>query len=698
MYKQKMAIAAALAFYLVMAVSFVSFAEDRWVCQECIVGMFPHYDTIYDAIQAADPGDVIKIHAERTLYNPDEIYVYVENEPLIIDKSLTIIAPTQYQNKWPVVTIPTFSMDDDVITIAESGAGSVISNLEIRGPMNNNTEISGVYPIDCMDQRVGIRLEANDCLIDNCRITFCMTGIYLASTIGTGGTGNIISNCTIGDRWWYKPSSGDHEYEEYWTTSHDLTPIAYPGNGFGIVMVEPTWNRVSGEVYLNRSPNQVVDCIVRSNRYYGIVLTNGSQAQIAHNIIAWNGDMNPEVSADIPDETGGLLSLFTADQIQNNDNQIQAPIILSNAIYGNKGYQVGIMTESDSLYHIYNSPILIANTIGIEMGLPFVPEINGVEDNYRYLVCCGPTPSITATPTAIPGNPTNTPRVPGEFDYDYHGSGPVIAWNNLHDRSEMDLGIYHPLQRNNVPPRHTFTPTPSQSYPTSIPTSPPSTSIPFVSTFSPTPIPWSPSPTPVTPMPTFSPAPMPYDIDSPAWVFRGITANPRHDGWKEDPNRVPPRYYDWHIRDFTTSTPSQCFEKGGLILNPGSTRTDTSRDTGCVDMGRHIDGMVPTIESFTATHIGSEYLLEWEQPVNRPDGSVFDLSDVGGYVILCGFDSGPGSFTGGMTIIGEPVFLPAYETSHMLSEMSVGKITHLGIYIYDVFGMESAVTWVEKPE
>ncbi len=42
---------------------------------------------------------------------------------------------------------------------------------------------------------VGIRITANGCLISDCRITRCMTGIVMMTL------GNTISGCTIGERW-----------------------------------------------------------------------------------------------------------------------------------------------------------------------------------------------------------------------------------------------------------------------------------------------------------------------------------------------------------------------------------------------------------------------------------------------------------------------------------------------------------------
>jgi len=671
-------------------------ADDIWVCQQCDWWMTPNRKTIQEAISLAETGDVIKIRAEPDPENEDVIMTYAEVQPLVIDNQLTITSPWEHAYGWPVVTVSNFLQDDDVFTITSSGAGTVISNLEIRGTIGNNTVIPGYDPIECMDQRVGIRLEANDCLIDNCRITFCMTGIYMESSTGAGGLGNIISNCRIGDQWWSEPFPGSFDYEEYWKLYHDVEEIDHPGNGFGIVLAAPDWDPAPGEVYEDLPQNEIVDCTIRSNRYYGVVLTNGSQAHVAHNIIAWNGDLDATISDTVPDETGGLLSLFTADQIQNNDNKLQAPTILSNSIYGNKGYQVGVFTECDNYFHIYNSPILIANNIGIEEDFP-VP--GGEHDDYCFLLCCGPTPAgVAPTPTAPPDTPTYTPCVPGQFDYDYHGSGPILAWNNFHDTSNMGLDIYHPMQRQSLPPRHTFTPTPTPTptggSPTPLPTLPtyPPTTKPCILQFSPTPVPWIPTATPETPVPTSTPNPKAYRIADQAWTLRGLKANPRHDGYKTDPARIPPRYYDWHLRDYDTDNPSHCFDKGGLVLNPGSGRTDMTQDTDFIDMGMHQKNAVPTVENLTIEPYRNVYILTWSRPGYWPDGSLFELSDIGGYVVLYGVLK-PGTET--IQIVGEPVFLPSNSTSYKTDAMTIVEPTHFGVYIYDVQGLESEIAWKE---
>ncbi|MCD4653787.1 right-handed parallel beta-helix repeat-containing protein, partial [bacterium] len=317
-------------------------ATDRWVCQECDPLWTNTYGTIEAAILAADPGDTIKIHAEEYPAGSEHIVQYSEH--VVIDKQLTITSPSEHVDYgWPVVRISNFDTLNEVVKITLSGAGSEISNLNIWGPVYGGTGYTDCTecdsdPIDCMDQRAGIRIEGDDCSVDNCRIIFCMTGIYVESM------GNIISGCQVGDRWWRKTTLDEYVYEEYWTFFHDGDDVFNRGNGFGIVQIEPTWEQQSGELYLDRPITEIVDCTIRSNRYYGLVLTNGSHAHVAHNIIAWNGDQDVIMSQGIPDKTGGILSLFTGAQIQANDNKLQAPTILSNTIYGNKGYQIGIFT------------------------------------------------------------------------------------------------------------------------------------------------------------------------------------------------------------------------------------------------------------------------------------------------------------------------------------------------------------------
>ncbi|MCD4652658.1 right-handed parallel beta-helix repeat-containing protein, partial [bacterium] len=651
------------------------------------------------AITAASAGDVIKIHAEEYPEGSEHIIEY--NEHVIVNKELTVLSPHKHEYYgWPVIKLSSFTTYDEVIRITEAASDTEISNLIIRGPVDNNTGCPGYDPIDCMDEKVGIRLEAKDCVIDNCKIIFCMTGIYMESTTGNAGTGNVISNCRIGDQWWVKVPPDDYYYQDYWTEYYDgdpLDPIDHPGNGFGIVMVEPDWDQQSGETYTNRHKNEIVDCTIRSNRYYGVVLTNGSRAHIVHNIIAWNGDFSAVVSADIPDKTGGLLSLFTSSQIFSNSNKLQAPTILSNTIYGNKGHQIGVFTDMDDCRHIYNSPVIIGNTIGIEDDMP-VPQ--GNLNDYEYLISCGPTPDITATPTLAGPTPTATPA-PGQFTYSFHGSGPVLAWNNLHDTSNMGLTIYHPMQRNNKPPRQTFTPTmtptPIDFVPTSTPTPTPRqpTPAPFSTESMPTGIPWSPTPTPQVPSPTYTPLPLNYDANSVSWRLKSINANPQHKGWRNDSQEEPPRYYDWHLLDHDGPNPSDCFNKGGLFLNPGSAQYDSSWDSGFVDLGRHIFSCVPPVNSFGVSKVGFVYHMTWSKPLYWSDGSIFQQSDIGGYVILYGYDNGIGK-PGQIEPIGQPVFLSSSCLSYSTGRLPVGT-THLGVYLYDTKGMDSLITWKPKP-
>nr|HPQ42060.1 NosD domain-containing protein [bacterium] len=612
-----------------------------------------------------------------------------------------ITSPSEHpQHGYPIITLADFNSNDEVILVENSASGGEISNLVIRGPNDNNVLCAG-NPLDCMDEKVGIRLQASDFLIHNCRLIQCMTGVYLESPEGTGGTGNTISNCLLGDRW-INPLDKTIT-EEYWTTVHEGAPILHPGNGFGVVVVEPSWDNSAGHIYTNRAANEIVDCMIRSNRYYGVVLTNGARTHIAHNVIAWNGDHNAGFSPYVPGRSGGVLSYFSEPQIQSNDNKMQAPTLFSNNIYGNIGYQVGIFTESSSYLHIYNTPVLWGNNIGVDTDTPFAEALK-----YDYLICCGPYPSAIPTSTPAPGTPTSTPA-PGQIPipgYEYHGSGPIIAWNNLHDGTGAGRFAYHPIQWNCLPTSTPATPSTNTPIPTWTPSgdTPTPTPAAFPSEPMPTGIPWSPTPTPATPTPYFTPTPDYYKINDHGWRFGGIKKNPEFNGWIVHPDESPE--FDWHLIDFyilqntpvATNTPSMCFDMGGLSLNPGSSTLEMFQDAGFVDMGRHVRGQVPPVEMFSAYQEEGIYYLDWTIPAYRSDGSIFQTSDIGGYVVLTGIakendeSSLDHGAEGTIQIVGEPIYVTADMSTYTVYIVPA-DITHFGIYIYDIQGMESEIVW-----
>jgi hypothetical protein len=220
-------------FVLASSVSLAGYTH--WVCQDCDPYMHPRYDTITKAIEAAAPGDTIRVVAEE--FPPGGGHIIEYSEAVTIDKPLTLecrsIHPVLGQ---PVITIDDYKMANSVITITNEAAGSIISNLHIRGPKSDNTTCKD-DPIKHVNEQTGLSIQADQCRLDACTITHCMTGIL----IDTGNTGQKdgiqINECTIGqpfvgvvNEYWVK--------EENWTRDHQGHPIDHPGNGYGIVILE----------------------------------------------------------------------------------------------------------------------------------------------------------------------------------------------------------------------------------------------------------------------------------------------------------------------------------------------------------------------------------------------------------------------------------------------------------------------------
>ncbi len=410
------------------------------------------------------------------------------------------------------------------------------------------------------------------------------------------------------------------------------------------------------------------------------------------------------MSNTIPDKTGGLLSLFTADQIDDigNDNKLQCPVIQSNNIYGNKGYQIAVMTGSEDCATIYNSPVIMSNNIGVEDGMPPVSS----PGNYDFLVCAGPTPVST------PSNPPD----PCDSNYAFYGSGPLFGWNNYHDPTEgHQRRMYHPGQEKNrwpepVPPTSTETPIPTITpTPTVTPVEPP-TLTPFPPMLpSPTPQPADPTPS----APTHTPGPGYYQMDDRNWEIPGLREDPRFVGWVTPTPEGPPEF-DWHLRDYeiveptgtppqATITPSLCFNRGGFDLNPGSTRADGMRDTGFADLGRHIQEPVPNIENLIASE-GTSGLymvhLEWDIPEYYPDGSLFHFYDIGGHIVYWGKRDLTNPSPEPVIIpISKPLYLDASTTETELDTRDAPKDSeYLGVIIYTVRMSESEIAWVELPD
>jgi parallel beta-helix repeat protein len=675
------------------------------VCQDC--GEPGAFTTITAALDAADDDDIINIWGEEDELKPGNVFEYQEH--LVINKRITLTCDNPEPDLgYPIITHPFTGNPGnpvppgEIIRIEPGGAGSVIKHLNIRGPEEGLITLCFLLypcttddPMFCMGQYTGIRIEADNCTIHDVHITRCMTGIYMT------GTGNYINGNYIGDRWLLKLGN-TWLHEEYWSQTNNVVPlIHHPGNGFGIVAVEPDWSAPQGQSYESRSHNKISDNIIRSNRYWGVVLTNGSRAEVAHNIIAWNGDYSVENDwTSIPDKSGGLLSLFTASQISNNDNKLQAPIIRSNNIYGNKGYQIGVFTSApDSGYdrckQIYNSPVIMSNNIGVEDDMqPGVPV-----EEYDFLICAGPTPV----------SPPSEDPPPCDPDYPYFGSGPIFAWNNYHDPTDgYQRRMYHPMQKERWPtPVYVFTatpyPTPTPSFPTSTPTPAPPTHTPKFES--------KPTAQPInTATPVATHGPGYYQMNAPNWEIPGMKEDPRFVGWITPTPGYPPEF-DWHLRDHSDDPErpaSNCFNRGGIDLNPGTTRSDGLWDSGFVDMGRHVNERVSPVENLAIDWCNQNepcVLLTWDAPTYYPDGSLFHFHDIGGYIVHFGSAKSAGNATGTSTLdqvvkpFLNPFFLDASTTEFSIPLNKIPRdATHLGVLIYTVRYAPSRILWIRIPE
>lgn len=676
-------------------------ASTTWnVCQSC--GTLPFRQTIAEVMQLAEDGDTIEIWGEE---DPNATgYIYEYNERVVVNKRVTITCSNPEPDLGYPVISGDFATHNEVIWVTHDNVE--ISFLNVEGP--SLTNISHTYPMDNWDNKVGVRIEAGNCTVDNCKVTHCMTGIVIDSTFGPPRTGNVVENSIIGNRIY-----NGSEYNEFWCSG---TLPAHPGNGFGIVVKGPTWLTPTPS-YINYSPNEIVDCTIRSNRYYGVILTNGSRARVAHNIIAWNGDLTASMASQTsdvnPDKTGGLLSLFTANQISSNTNQLQSPMILSNSIYGNLGYQVSVITGSTSPKTVYNSPVLMSNTIGTQadMGDPSGTNEINMEN---YLISCGPipaiTPTLTPTPTTTPNNyPTRTPAPPGEYPYNYHGSGPVMAWNCLSVPEGYEhYYAYHPMQKDTLahtptPRPPTFTPGGPTATPTPIPTNTPYHT--WTPGPSPTGIPsWTPTPTPNPLVPTSTPRHYAYQFGRDGWDLKNVKGDAKVVGWYYDQG-VP--LFDWHVSDLTTANPTQppagtptqppplsdCINTGGLLLNPGVSQADMLPDEGRIDIGYHSKGGVPSVLNISTDWVNRdrELLIEWDQPDYYYSGEIMHYSDVGGYKFYLGLRI-PGTLD--IIVLGSPENLSADITEKRMSRGAIpGNAQYVGVSIYDVRGFESDIKW-----
>jgi hypothetical protein len=316
-------------------------------------------------------------------------------------------------------------------------------------------------------------------------------------------------------------------------------------------------------------------------------------------------------------------------------------------------------------------------------------------EEYNFLICAGPTP--VSTPSGDPP--------PCDPDYPYYGSGPIFAWNNYHDPTDgHQRRMYHPMQKERWPtPVVPFTPTP---YPTQTPSQPTSTPTPAPPTRTPQ---MTSIPTPHTPNtePATTPGPDYYQMGASSWEIHGRREDPRFVGWITPTPGYPPEF-DWHLRDHSDDPerlPSNNFNRGGISLNPGTTRLDGMWDSEFVDRGRHIKELVPPVENLAIDEWSQQeqyFYLTWNAPTYYPDGTLFHFHDIGGYFILFGIEqSGGDTSAGSSTNDIKPILGPEYvdaSTTEYYFWMLPREATHVGVVVYTVRGAHAETQWIRIPE
>ncbi len=315
------------------------------VCKEC---QNQDFNNITSALAYASAGDTILVEWE-------DPYDSVYTEYLDISIAAITLTSDGTGDNLPVIQADVNGGADEIIDVTADGVE--ISNLKIRNSDLYYDVVNPTFtPADetDMDSEVGIRITADGCKVYNCDVTRCRVGIYLNPD---GTDWNIVENCRIGGI--------DDGSDPYWHVPFPLG--AHPGNFFGIVHMAP--DREAADTtptpYTYR-PDKIVNCTIQGNRFYGVVVRNGSQAVVTNNLIVWNGT-GRDLELDGQYGDGGLLSLFTSDELTTgtgDEVDIQSPKIYSNTIFGNNGYQVCIVSENSAARDISNIPVIMNNNIG----------------------------------------------------------------------------------------------------------------------------------------------------------------------------------------------------------------------------------------------------------------------------------------------------------------------------------------------
>ncbi len=616
------------------------------------IGSQETYTSINAALAAADPYDTLLIHWESG--NPEY------NEHVQITKIITLTSdwtPGSDPMNRPVIQC-SLSTYDEVVSIEVDNV--TVSNLRIKTSVSIPA-VSGDDINMTGGHQAGVRVKNDNCTVSCCEVTRCRIGVYLDSTINVS-----IDSCTIGRLTsvrWEPPVSVTHD-----------------GNFFGIVQLEPSRSTAAFPVGEYKS-NRITNCTIARNRFYGVVLRGGSMATVQNNLIVWNGT-NAEFSSANHWGDGGILCLFTSDEMSGTDVELQSPMITSNTIYGNDGFQVCVITDDPGREprDIANAPVLMSNIIG--------------PDTLTY---------DTGSPTPIPTSAPNwLVSCTSESSYaamtPQHGSAPIMAFNNLYRPGATGadtMYFAHPGNPTSTPGAPTSTPTPTQT-PTPTGTqytpvyafnTPSSYSTP---TIAPTYTPW-PTPAPTSPpgSPTFTPTAAPFKMDASTWSTKNGFGDPRFVGGDtvED--------FDFHLKDPVfqmTPTPndprSAAYDTSGFRLNPGITQSNQSPDIGQVDIGAHYPSNVPAVSNVSCAPYG-QYgaTVTWNNPERYPDDSLF--SDLAGNIFYFGHRN-----QSRIVSIVSRVYLEPMETYTFTSPPTLDTNV-LGVAVYNTSGTNSSTVWVD---
>ncbi len=602
------------------------------------------YEFIDDALDDAVTGATILIKWEGL---PDSIY----SEDLLIEKQITLTSDG-IGHDLPIIEADINDNNLDAI-IEVTCDGVTISNLKIRNSnpyyqSGASTPTPNAGDETLMSTEAGILIESGACEVSNCIITRCRVGVLLSPEDSQDVIGNVISGCRIGGI--------DDGLDPHW--NFPLPDGVHEGNFFGVVHYAP-YREPSDVVFTTNysyAPDEIVNCIIQGNRFYGVVLRNGSQAYVTNNLIIWNGDERA-LENDHHFGDGGILSLFTSSEISTGtgDNvEVQSPKIFSNTIFGNNGYQVCVVSESDDYRDISNIPVIMNNNIGPN---PFweataTPGAGG----FPHLVSCTSESSDSQTTLQ-------------------YGSAPILAFNNVYRDTSAGLAknyYLHPLQTQ-LP---TFTPTPPSYTPPPTPTPPPP---PATFVFN-------------TPEPTR--AALPYQIHLTTWTVNDIYEPHGFMGGTE------PSEFDFHLSNpefqptptVTASPRSACLNTGPFDLEPGQTQENAVPDTGWVDLGRHIKPDVPPVENMAIVYGLNPVPVIWDLPTHYSDDRLFD--DIQGNILHWGqvaVRNGP------IIPVGNPVYITLCEQILISSGDIPPSANRIGIAVYNNRGESSPTEWKLSP-